>query len=110
MELTLKSEVLTRELTASFEVDANNIFNIVYRYSTRDGVLDGNVDAHATKQGAEQGMEGLRQVINMNTRDGVQFNGGSWELVGDNLTGLSGKIKADLITIVADPETYLEAV
>jgi len=97
MALKFNSKTEQIEVVETFEVNATNKFDLTYRFQLRDGQLEGQISAEAIKQG-----EG-RHIMSKSTHDGQSFHGNSNDLATDNLTGLDGKMKADLIAIFNDP-------
>ena len=93
MALTFKSKTETIEVVETF-----NGISLQYRYQMQNGKLSGAVSGQATVDN--------RQVMNKSTSDGNSFYGNTNELATDDLTGLSEKMKADLVELFGDPTGY----
>ena len=93
MSLVFKSKTEKIEVAETF-----NGISLIYKFDLKDGKLTGNLSGEARIS--------ERIVYNMNTYDGKNFNSNSNQQASDDLGGLNEKMKADLVAIHGDPETY----
>jgi len=93
MALTFSSKVEQIEVIETF-----NSLTLLYRFSLRDGVLEGSI------QGEAKAADG-RQTLNMHTSDGINFYNNCSVNATDDLACLD-KLRTDLIELFNDPVSY----